>query len=171
MLVSYSAGDRRGLAVRTLPALGSIKPLSASNEVMLFEIEEDEKFGARFESETKVERNFNKNPQIATKSYQQTIDALDIPYLNQVYDVTAVNGCTKWGYVACAPTSACMFLGYFGLLDPVTTYSRHSTKPERKYAYHIGNAYTNQASSRVLLLFYHTYHFCTLQFRYQHEHA
>ena len=147
LLVSYSAGDRRGLAVRTLPALGSIKPLSASNEVMLFEIEEDEKFGARFEGETKVERNFNKNPQIATKSYQQTIDALDIPYLNQVYDVTAVNGCTKWGYVACAPTSACMFLGYFGLLDPVETSSRYNSSIKRQYAYHIGNAYTNQAGT------------------------
>ena len=143
LLVSYSAGERRGLAVRTMSVAGTIKPLSTTTEVMLYEIE-DEKFGARFEGETKVERNFNKKPQITTKSYQQTIDALDIPYLNQVYDVTAVNGCTKWGYVACAPTSACMFLGYFELLDKVTTSSRYNSSIKRDYAYHIGNVYTNQ---------------------------
>ena len=147
LLVAYSSGDRRGLAVRTMPVMGSIRPLSAIEEVMLYEIEED-KFGARFEGENKLAtREFNKKPEIGTKSYQQTIDALDIPYLNQVYDVTAVNGCTKWGYVACAPTSACMFLGYFGLLDPVQTSSRYNSSIKRQYAYHIGNAYTNQAKT------------------------
>lgn len=144
LLVPYSTGNKRGLVLRDMPGT-EIKPFSALEETILFEIEEDEAFGARFSGEDKSKHPIKPASKIITpKSYQQTIDALDIPYLNQVYDVTAVNNCTKWGYVACAPTSACMFLGYFGLLDPVTTTSRHSTAPQRQYAYHIGNAYTNQ---------------------------
>lgn len=147
LVVAYSNGERRGLAVRTMPLVSGGRVMAPAMEEMLFEIDEDEKFGARFEGVAKVERNFNKKPQIGTKSYEQTINELDIPYLNQVYDVTAVNGCTKWGYVACAPTSACMFLGYFGLLDPVETSSRYNSSIKRQYAYHIGNAYTNQAKT------------------------
>ena len=142
LLVSYSTGERRGLVLRDMPSTG-IKPLSATEETMLFEIEEDEPFGARFDNMSKSAIKLSKG-KITTKSYQQMIDALDIPYLNQVYDVTAVDGCTKWGYVACAPTSACMALGYYGLLDPVTTSSRYNSSIKRQYAYHIGNAYTNQ---------------------------
>ena len=145
LLVAYSAGDCRGLAARKLPVAGT-RAMAMSDEVMLYEIE-DEKFGARFDGEKKIDRQFNTKPAIGKKSFEQTIDALDIPYLNQVYDVTAVNGCTKWGYVACAPTSACMFLGYFGLLDPVQTSSRYSSSIKRQYAYHIGNPYTNQAKT------------------------
>lgn len=145
LLISYSTGGRRGLAMRSLQTSSvNTKSLMSAHETMLFSLGEDE-FGLRFNGESKeIVRNFKKERKIGTRSYQQSIDALDIPYINQVYDVTAVNGCTKWGYVACAPTSACMFLGYFGLLDPVETSSRYNSSIKRNYAYHIGNVYTNQ---------------------------
>ncbi len=145
LLIPYSAGGRRGLALRSLQSSSvNSKSLISAYETMLFSLGEND-FGLRFDGESKeINREFKKERNIGTRSYQQSIDALDIPYINQVYDVTAVNGCTKWGYVACAPTSACMFLGYFGLLDPVETSSRYNSSIKRNYAYHIGNVYTNQ---------------------------
>ena len=152
LLVPYSTGVKRGLVLRDMPT-SEIMPFSAQEETSLFEIEEDENFGARLNGEDKSKQPVKPASKIITpKSYEQTIGALDIPYLNQVYDVTAVNGCTKWGYVACGPTSACMFLGYFGLLDPVETTSRYSSSIKRQYAYHIGNAFTNQAKTTKFTL-------------------
>lgn len=144
LLVPYSAGSKRGLVLIDMPGT-EIKPFSALEETVLFEIEEEDAFGARFSGEDKSKQPIKPASKIITpKSYQQTIDALDIPYLNQVYDVPEIDGCWKWGYSACAPTSACMFLGYFGLLDPVTSYSRYDSSIKRKYAHHIGNVFTNQ---------------------------
>ena len=143
LLVSYSTGVNRGLVLREMPST-AIKPFSAAEEILLYGIEEGEHFGASLANPDKTSVRVKPAGKIRPKSYQQTIDALDIPYINQVYDVPSVDGCTSWGKVACAPTSACMALGYHGLLDPVTTTSRYDSSVKRQYAYHIGSVYTNQ---------------------------
>ena len=147
LLVPYSAGERRGLTVRSLysSVIGS-KNLISAQETMLFSLGEDE-FGARLDDVCDSKREFKKTPRRSTKAAMtQKIGALDIPYISQIYDVPSIDGCTRWGYVACAPSSACMFLGYFGLLDPVATTSRYNGTT-KYYAWHIGNTYTNQAGN------------------------
>ena len=144
LLVPYSTGVKRGLVLRDMPT-SEIMPFSALEETTLFEIEKDENFGARFNGEDKSKQPVKLASKIITpKSYQQTIGALDIPYINQKYDVPDVSGSHKWGLAACAPTSACMFLGYFGLLDPIETSSHYDSSIKRQYAYHIGMEFTNQ---------------------------
>lgn len=147
LLIPYSTGTKRGLMMRTLP-VAAITPHSVTSvsDQSLFSISE-ESFGERLDDicdSPVAVRN-----EIEPKAFQQKIGALDIPYLSQIYDVPAVNGCTKWGYVACAPTSACMFLGYYGLLDPVALASRYSGKGITYYAYHVGSVYTNQAGTKT----------------------
>lgn len=144
LLVPYSTGEKRGLALRNMPT-SNIMPFSSLEETSLFEIENKENFGARFNGEDKSKQPIKPAAKIIVpKSYQQTIGANDIPYINQKYDVPEVSGSYKWGLVACAPTSACMFLGYFGLLDPIETSSHYDSSIKRQYAYHIGMEFTNQ---------------------------
>lgn len=140
LIVPYKTGLKRGLAVKNL--VNGITPSAASvKEETVITIDEEEMFGARL-------GNPNDNPNIKPSIVpaEGTIGALDIPYLSQIYDSPSINGCTSYGYVTCAPTSASMYLGYFGLLNKVATTSRYDGTT-KYYAYHVGKSYTNQAGT------------------------
>ena len=142
LLVSYRTGLKRGLMKKSL--IDGITPMTASiKEEVVYNIAEDDIFGSRLANPCD---NPNVKPAITTSAFQQKIGANDIPYLSQVYDSPSIGGCTRYGYVTCAPTSACMYLGYYGLLNKKATTSRYdgSTK---YYAYAIGNTFTNQAGT------------------------
>ena len=142
LLIPYKTGAKRGLAVKDLRA--GITPMAASiaDKSMI-------KFGEEDVVSTRVS-NPNDNPNIKPSPIpaEGTIGELDIPYLSQIYDSPAVNGCTKHGYVTCAPTSACMHLGYFGLLPKKATTNRYSGAT-KYYAHAISAVFTNLAGSKT----------------------
>ena len=142
LLIPYKTGAKRGLAVKDLRA--GITPMAASiaDKSII-------KFGEEDVVSTRVS-NPNDNPNIKPSPIpaEGTIGELDIPYLSQIYDSPAVNGCTKHGYVTCAPTSACMHLGYFGLLPKKATTNRYSGAT-KYYAHAISAVFTNLAGSKT----------------------
>ena len=142
LLIPYKTGAKRGLAVKDLRA--GITPMAASiaDKSMI-------KFGEEDVVSTRVS-NPNDNPNIKPSPIpaEGTIGELDIPYLSQIYDSPAVNGCTRHGYVTCAPTSACMHLGYFGLLPKKATTNRYSGAT-KYYAHAISAVFTNLAGSKT----------------------
>ena len=147
LLIPYKTGTKRGLMMKTLTE--GLTPVAASvKEESVIKIDAEEVFGTRLDNPCD---NPNVKPQITTSAFQQKIGANDIPYLSQIYDSPSMGGCTRWGYVSCAPTSACMYLGYYGLLDKKATTSRYdgSTK---YYAYAIGQKFTNQAGTATFNL-------------------
>lgn len=144
LITSYKTGIKRGIAMKSFST--GITPSAASvEEIPLLTISEEDLVGKRLAN---PEENPNIQPSIVPA--EGTIGALDIPYLSQIYDVPAVasTGCTKYGYVACAPTSASMYLGYYGLLNKVATTSRYDGKTDY-YAYHVGRSYTNQKGTKT----------------------
>ena len=142
LLIPYKTGAKRGLMMKELT--DGITPMTASiKEETVISIAEDDVFGQRLSNPCD---NANFKPAISTLAFQQKIGANDIPYLSQVYDSPSINGCTRYGYVTCAPTSACMYLGYYGLLNKKATTSRYDGTT-KYYAYAIGQTFTNQAGS------------------------
>ena len=142
LLIPYKTGAKRGLMMKELS--DGITPMTASiKEETVISIAEDDVFGQRLSNPCD---NANFKPSISTLAFQQKIGANDIPYLSQVYDSPSINGCTRYGYVTCAPTSACMYLGYYGLLNKKATTSRYDGTT-KYYAYAIGQTFTNQAGS------------------------
>ncbi|MBO5271619.1 MAG: hypothetical protein J6B30_02205, partial [Muribaculaceae bacterium] len=142
LIVPYKTGAKRGLAVKDLRA--GITPLAASvADKSVVKLDNETVFGGRVS-------NPNDNPNIKPSPIpaEGTIGELDIEYLSQIYDSPAVNGCTKHGYVTCAPTSACMHLGYFGLLNKKATTNRYSGAT-KYYAHAISSVFTNQAGSKT----------------------
>ena len=142
LVIPYKTGAKRGLAMKDLRA--GITPMAASiadKSVITF--------GEEDVVSTRVS-NPNDNPNIKPSPIpaEGTIGELDIPYLSQIYDSPAVNGCTKHGYVTCAPTSACMHLGYFGLLPKKATTNRYSGAT-KYYAHAISAVFTNIAGSKT----------------------
>ena len=142
LVVPYKTGLKRGLAVKDLRA--GITPLAASiADKSVVKLDSEAVFGGRIS-------NPNDNPNIKPSPIpaEGTIGELDIPYLSQVYDSPAVNGCTSHGYVTCAPTSACMHLGYYDLL-PVKTTTRRSGGTmgtcTQKYAHAISAVFTSKS--------------------------
>lgn len=143
LITSYKTGIKRGLAMKNLTA-GITPSATTADEIPVLTINEEDLIGARLPD---PEDNPNIKPSIIPA--EGTIGALDIPYLSQIYDVPATSsGCTKYGYVACAPTSASMYLGYYGLLNKVATTSRYDGKTDY-YAYHVGRSYTNQKGTKT----------------------
>ena len=144
LFVPYKTGVKRGLVVKDL--VEGITPSAASvKEEKVLSFDEETIVGLRHS-------NANDNPNIKPSPVpaEGTIGALDIPYLSQIYDSPAVNGCTAHGHVTCAPTSACMFLGYYDLLPQKTTTSRSGgTEGVRtqKYAHAISAVFTNKAGT------------------------
>ncbi len=146
LMVPYKTGAKRGLAIKDLRA--GLTPMAASiADKAVIKLGEEEVFGGRIS-------NPNDNPNIKPSPIpaEGTIGELDIPYLSQVYDSPAVNGCTKHGYVTCAPSSACMHLGYYGLLPQKTTTRRSggSMGPcTQVYAHAISAVFTNKAGTKT----------------------
>ena len=142
LVVPYKTGAKRGLAIKDLRA--GITPMAASiADKSVVKLDNESVFGGRVS-------NPNDNPNIKPSPIpaEGTIGALDIEYLSQIYDSPAVNGCTRHGYVTCAPTSACMHLGYFGLLPKKATTNRYSGAT-KYYAHAISAVFTNQAGSKT----------------------
>ena len=146
LVVPYKTGLKRGLAVKDLRA--GITPLAASvADKSVVKLDNESVFGGRVS-------NPNDNPNIKPSPIPAagTIGELDIPYMSQIYDSPAVNGCTAHGYVTCAPTSACMHLGYYDLLPKKTTTSRSGgTEAQRTqvYAHAISAVFTNKAGTKT----------------------
>ena len=142
LVVPYKTGAKRGLAIKDLRA--GITPMAASiADKSVVKLDNESVFGGRVS-------NPNDNPNIKPSPIpaEGTIGALDIEYLSQIYDSPAVNGCTSHGHVTCAPTSACMHLGYFGLLPKKATKNRYSGAT-KYYAHAISAVFTNLAGSKT----------------------
>ena len=142
LVVPYKTGLKRGLAIKDLRT--GITPLAASiADKSVVKLDSETVFGGRIS-------NPNLNPNIKPSAIpaEGTIGALDIPYMSQIYDSPAVNGCTAHGHVTCAPTSACMHLGYYDLL-PVKTTTRRSGGSmgtcTQKYAHAISAVFTSKS--------------------------
>ena len=145
LLIPYKTGAKRGLMVKNLTE--GITPSAASvKEETMLTIDQDDVFGSRI-SDPNDSPNIKPSPVPAEGS----IGALDIPYLSQVYDSPAVNGCTRHGYVTCAPTTACMFLGYYDMLPQKTTY-RRSDGTALKYAHAISAVFTSKSGGTTFSL-------------------
>ena len=140
LVVPYKTGAMRGLAIKDLRS--NITP-SAVKAQQVFTIDEEDVFGKRIS-----DPNDNPIAKVSPIPAEGTIGALDIPYLSQIYDSPAVNGCTKHGYVTCAPTSACMHLGYFKLLPTKATTNRYSGAT-KYYAHAISAVFTNQKGTKT----------------------
>lgn len=142
LLIPYKTGAKRGLMMKKL--VEGITPSAASvKEETIVSIAEEDVLGLRY-----VNPNDNPNIKPSPVPAEGTIGALDIPYYSQIYDSPAVNGCTAHGHVTCAPTSACMFLGYYDLLPQKTTY-RRSDNTALKYAHCISAVFTNKAGTKT----------------------
>ena len=142
LLIPYKTGAKRGLAVKNL--VNGITPMAASiADKSVIKFGEEEVFGGRIS-----DPNDNPNIKPSPIPAEGTIGELDIPYLSQVYDSPAVNGCTKHGYVTCAPTSACMHLGYYGLLPKKATTNRYDGTT-KYYAHAISAVFTNLSGSKT----------------------
>ena len=142
LFVPYKTGAKRGLVVKDL--VEGITPSAVSvKEETVINFDEETIVGLRHS-------NPNDNPNIKPSPVpaEGTIGALDIPYYSQIYDSPAVNGCTKHGHVTCAPTSACMYLGYYDLLPKKTTYRRSDNTP-LQYAHAISAVFTNKAGTKT----------------------
>ena len=142
LYIPYKTGEKRGLVVKNL--VEGITPAAASvKEETIISFDEETIVGLRHS-------NPNDNPNIKPSPIpaEGTIGALDIPYYSQIYDSPAVNGCTAHGHVTCAPTSACMYLGYYDLLPQKTTY-RRSDGTALKYAHAISATFTNKAGTKT----------------------
>ncbi len=142
LVIPYKTGLKRGLAMKDLST--GITPSSASAaEKSVIAFDEEDVIGGRIS-------NPNDNPDIKPSIVPAsgTIGHLDIPYLSQIYDSPSMSGCTSYGHVTCAPTTACMHLGYYGLLNKKATSNRYDGTT-KYYAYAIGQQFTNQAGTKT----------------------
>ncbi len=142
LVIPYKTGAKRGLAIKDLSA--GITPSSVSAaEKSVITFDEEDVIGGRISDPNE---NPNIKPSIVPAS--GTIGHLDIPYLSQIYDSPSMSGCTSYGHVTCAPTTACMHLGYYGLLNKKATTNRYDGTT-KYYAYAIGQQFTNQAGTKT----------------------
>lgn len=153
LLISYTAGTARGLKSREVeivkPSSTKVTTMSVgskASEKTLYSIQDGVDFGKRFR-ENKATKSEIKNDKSEVKSQAPASRALGvdvIPYINQVWDVpSSYNGCYDYGYVACAPSSACMCLGYYGLLEPYALTSDRPGSPTVYYSWYVGRDYTS----------------------------
>ena len=154
MVVPYAGELKRCLAIRPVPTTnvsGVASLAGAAQEKVVYDIIDGE-FGDRLGNYDKnaIKSNGSLKNVKGKSSVQMegTIGASDIPYLSQIYDSPAVNGCTAHGYVTCAPTSACMHLGYYDLLPKKATKNRYSGET-KQYAHAISAVYTNKKGTRT----------------------
>ena len=127
-----------------------------AKEQAIFKIKEGSEFGLKPQFTKKKGYSPNKVPSSDSQTNNPqkapaAIGIYDIPYINQVWDVPAsYDGCTKWGYWACAPSTACMLLGYYGLLpkdNPVQ--SRASGVGLVYYSWYVGKDYTTKNGTKI----------------------
>ena len=167
-IVSYAAGDKRGLSRVTFS--GEKFTLARPNEVSMVTFNKNEALkinlgvdmakktaGAKLLKERMEAEKVEFDKGLKQKSNEpKLIGALDIPYINQVWDTpTCYNGHVEWGYVCCAPSSCCMNLGYFKLLNPHGVTSRYSGVGTVYYSWYVGRDYTSPKTGYTFN--YHAY--------------
>lgn len=158
LIVSYAGGNKRGL--RKLNTNKFFRTSLSRSDVQLTEIGEDERIGSDYVCYFKglrpigINEGFEKPktaPEIsealrkANESKKgNDIGLLDIPYINQVWDVpTSHDGSFAYGYVCCAPSSSCMLLGYYGYYEPHEVRNRAgATYRYAYYSWYVGREYT-----------------------------
>ncbi|MGM9847572.1 MAG: hypothetical protein ACI31F_06435 [Muribaculaceae bacterium] len=137
ILVCYEKGAKRGV--------DKISTRASVSATQLFRISEDEIFGEGNAEVLPISKGLTR-PDFGSEPSAPRLKAIggnEIPYMNQYYDcVSDYNDCTSYGAVCCASTSACMNLGYYGLLDPYPLTSRY-TGGTIYYSYYIGRDYTS----------------------------
>ena len=140
--VSYALGNLRG--IYKMASVGNVSMKKSSNQSILackgeasigtaFERIEDKKIPTGTPTSTK--------PGLMREG---SIGILDIPYINQVWDTPPDHyGCRDYGYICCAPSSSCMLLGYYNLLNKYAFTSYASGVGTVYYSWYVGRDYTS----------------------------
>lgn len=129
LAVTYSSDDRR---------LSVLHPAQPDKEEVLYRMEAGHPFGLVHSAEglSPLKAPFN-----------GTIGLEDIPYINQKEDVPTYRSSYAYGPCACAPSTACMLLGYYHLLpDTPTVVTRQPNRLWGRYirfSYYVGCPYTS----------------------------
>ena len=145
MVVSYIAGLKKGLRKMAVNPNNNLKYMPAHAEETLYAINPETRVGYRFKSAKGLGFSKETNKVEKPKVQAGTIGILDIPYINQVWDTPpTVEGCTRYGYVACAPSSSCMLLGYYGLLDKHPVESRKGGVGTVDFSWYVGRDYISK---------------------------
>lgn len=153
MLVSYAAGEERGVKSYALVSDGHPTYVPAQAQSIISYGEDDNvgvwvnTYFRGFSRPKPGETTFTAShaPKLGGTAAGNDIGLLDIPYINQVWDTPAVNGSNAYGYVCCAPSSSCMLLGYLGLVPEHDVYSRASDAVVKicKYSWYVAMEYTS----------------------------
>ncbi|MGN1172663.1 MAG: hypothetical protein ACI4SO_02630, partial [Muribaculaceae bacterium] len=157
LVVAYATGIKRGLSRATFS--GEKFAMSTVKETPIFGIDDTEVMvgnkGIDMETKTRngnellkkvqAQREIELKNGVSLKSNTpKLIEAMDIPYINQVWDTpSSHNGCYGYGYVCCAPSSSCMNLGYWKMLNPYGVTSRASGVGTVYYSWYVGRNYTS----------------------------
>ena len=146
LAISYAVGEQRGIYKIAAERNGRLRSASTATSVLAA------KDNVHIGSEYKVNHNIVKDIPKNTEAHPLTdgsIGYLDIPYINQVWDTPADHaGCYDYGYVCCAPSSSCMNLGYFKLLNPHAVQSR-KVNATAYYSWYVGRDYTSPITGYV----------------------
>lgn len=130
LAIAYSYGDRR---------LVSIDIDNSSVETPLYTLSSESAFGY-----VHPEPDLSAVAHISEATAMTgTLDWTDIPYINQCYDTPPYNGSYAYGPCACAPSTSCMVLAFYGCLTPVSTASRSSWASTNNYGTYVGLVYTH----------------------------
>ena len=146
LAVSYALGEQRGISKYSLERNGRIRSASAST---ILSAKSDGRIGRVSGPDYNVVRKLDPVDTQATPKTDGTIGYLDIPYINQVWDTPADHyGCYDYGYVCCAPSSSCMLLGYYKMLEPHAVQSR-KVNATAYYSWYVGRDYTAPLTSHT----------------------
>ena len=136
LFIAYARGDRRVVAVDLR---------EPKKEEVLVRLAEDEAL-----SFTPLPAMYTEGRALSGQNVGGPVMGDDIPYIHQRYDVAAYNGSYAYGPCACAPSTSCMVLGYYGLLQPHAVSSRGGFGyPSTNYAYYVGQVYTHHVTNYV----------------------
>ena len=139
LAVSYATGEQRG--IYKLSGIGNGN-LRSVNSTPLLAAKGENRIGRISGPDYDVIRKLDPVEDKAEPKTDGTIGYLDIPYINQVWDTPADhNGCYDYGYVCCAPSSSCMLLGYYKMLEPHAVKSR-KVNATAYYSWYVGRDYT-----------------------------
>ncbi len=155
LAIAYSSGNRRiaaiSLGTPAMRKVSSAVPQSTQEEV-LFAAPIGKKFGKVF-AEFKIDDKLVgvRKAADAAKQTNALINAGVLPYINQTWDApTSYDGCYGYGPSACAPSTACILLGHYGLIPEKATSSRRpSGNWKVVYAHYIGIQYTSPQTGHV----------------------
>lgn len=145
LAVCYAYGKRRLAAIR-------LDRPQDDEEVLYVLPEQESSFGYVHSNLKETELLQSAAPVTRRNKIKGHIGILDIPYINQVHDVPdSYQNCHTYGPVACAPSTACMLLGYYGLLDPHAVTSRKNNCPWGKtnyFSWYVGQEYVSRSGYR-----------------------